>query len=116
MTAALNSPPEFPMAVNLLEQAIERARPLLSDRRKSTNQRVRILWAAAKRARDLGSSDVVHAAFGALAVQTNLIDSRGWWTGTDVRPSVRRYGLDDVDHVITWALRGWNPFEQGSLK
>jgi hypothetical protein len=47
----------------------------------------------------------------ALAIETNLIDQRGNWTGSDVRESARPYGRQDVAHVITWALRGWNPFE-----
>jgi len=101
-------------AVDLLMYAIERARPLLAD--GSSKQRIRILWSAAKQARALGASDVVHAAFMALAIETNLINARGYWTGADVRESVRPYGAEDVAHVITWALRGWNPFETGPLK
>jgi hypothetical protein len=114
MTAAalaLNGPPEWPIAVDLLAAAIEQARPLVvADRRKSTKARVRILWAAVVAARDLAASDRVHGSFGALSVQVGLINHRGWWTGADVRPSVRRYGLEDVDHVIMWALRGMDPF------
>jgi hypothetical protein len=120
MTAAarafFNSPPEYlasapPIAIDLLGEAIERVRPLLADRRKSTKARVRILWAAVMAARDLGASDRVHGGFGALTVQTGLIDHRGRWTGKDVRPSQRRYGIEDVDHVIMWAMRGMDPFE-----
>jgi hypothetical protein len=102
-------------AIDLLSQAIERARPLVADASRPTKERIRILWAAAKAARDCGASDVVHDAFVQLAVETNLIDEKGWWTGEDVRPSVRRYGREDVEHTIRWALRGWNPFETGPL-
>jgi hypothetical protein len=115
LAVRFDSPPEYidhapPIAVDLLAATIEQVRPLLLDRRKSTKQRVRILWAAVVAARDLGASDRVHGGFGALAVQTNLINHRGWWTGNDVRPSVRRFGIDDIDHGIMWGLRGWDPF------
>jgi hypothetical protein len=102
-------------AVDLLMQTIECARPALLDKSKPTKERVRILWSAAKRARDLGSDDVVSAEFLRLAIETNLIDSNGRWTGDDVRKSVIRYGREDVEHVICWALRGWSPFEKGPL-
>jgi hypothetical protein len=99
-----------------LAQVIELIRPMVADTNKPTKERIRILWAAAKKARDLGASDVVHGAFMALAVEANLIDQRGYWTATDVRKSVLRFGAKDVAHVITWAMRGWNPFEKGPLK
>jgi hypothetical protein len=100
-------------AVDLLIQTIECVRPALLDKNKPTKECIRILWSAVKRARDLGSNDVVSAEFIRLAIETNLIDSNGRWTGDDVRKSVRRYGHEDVEHVIRWALRGWNPFEKG---
>jgi hypothetical protein len=102
--------------VDLLAQAIERTRPLLADITRPPKERIRVLWAAAKMARDLGAWDVVHDAFMQLAVEVHLIDSNGWWTGEDVRESVRRYGAEDVAHAIRWALRGWNPFEEGALE
>jgi hypothetical protein len=104
------------LPVDLLAQAIEHARPLVADRSRSTKQRIKLLWAAAKMARDLGAWDVVHDAFMQLAVEVHLIDSNGGWTGEDVRESVRRYGAEDVAHAIRWALRGWNPFEEGALE
>jgi hypothetical protein len=97
-----------PVAVNLLDQVIENVRPLLVDGRP-TKERIRILWAAAKKARDLAAADVIHDVFMALAVETSLIDKNGRWTGDDVRDGV------DVAHVIVWALRGWNPFQKGRL-
>ena len=101
-------------AVDLLADAIEHTRPLLTEL-LPTKKRIRILWAAAKQSRDLAASDVVHGAFMALAIETTLIDRRGFWTGNDFRESVRRFGAEDVAHVISWALRGWNPFEKGPL-
>ncbi len=101
-------------SADLLTTLMERVRPMLMG--GPTKQRIRILWAATKQARNLGAGDVVHDAFVALAIETALIDGRSRWTGTDVRESVRRYGREDVTHVITWALRGWNPFETGPLQ
>jgi hypothetical protein len=88
----------------------------VADKTKTTKQRIHLLWAAAKKSRDLGAYDVVSDAFMALAVETNLIDERGRWTGEDVRKSERRFGAEDVAHVVNWALRGMNPFEKGPLK
>jgi hypothetical protein len=105
-----------PLTVDLLTNAIEHVRPMLADESRPTKQRIRILWATAKKARDLGASDVVKVVFIALAVETSLIDSNGRWTGADVRESLRRLGAEDVAHAITWALRGWNPFEKGPLQ
>jgi hypothetical protein len=99
-----------------LAQAIERTRPLLTVGARTTPERIRVLWAAAKRSRDLGAGEVVHDAFMHLAVDGGLIDKRGRWTGTDVRESVRRFGAQDVSHAINWAMRGWNPFDKGPLK
>ena len=96
-------------AVDLLAQAISRIRPMLAA--GTTKHRIRLLWAAANAARNLGAWDVLHDAFMGLAVEVNLIDGNGWWTGDDVRRSVRRFGAEDVSHAITWALRGWTPFE-----
>jgi hypothetical protein len=100
--------------VDLLTKAIEHVRPLLAT--GTTKQRAHILWAVAKRASDLGAGDVVADSFMALAVALNLIDSRGHWTGDDVRKSVRPHGAEDIRHIISWALNGLNPFEQGELK
>ena len=101
---------------DLFAQTVEGARPLLADSSLPTKTRIRLLWATAKKARRFGAADVVFDAFTALAVETGLINKRGHWTGTDVRDYVRWHGAEDVAHVITWALRGWNPFEAGPLK
>ena len=95
---------------DLLTQAIECVRPALMES-KSTKSRIRILWAACKKARDLGAIDVVTDDFIRLAVEVNFIDQRGRWTGEDVRDYVRRYGRDDVEHVLRYAFLGLNPFE-----
>jgi hypothetical protein len=96
-------------------QIIEKTRPMLAETRP-TKERIRILWGAAKAARKLGVTAEINKAFIALAVEVNLIDKHGRWTGSDVREGVRRHGAEDVAHVIAWALRGWNPFEEGPLK
>jgi hypothetical protein len=113
---AFNSPPEYldsapSIAIDLLGEAIEQVRPLLADRRRSTKARVRILWAAVMAARDLGAWDRVLGGFGALTVQTGLIDHRGRWTGQDVRACYRHLGIEQIDHVICWAMRGMDPFD-----
>jgi hypothetical protein len=101
---------------NLLTKAIDLAREQIEAiPPPTTKKRIHILWAAAKHARELDESKTIHDAFMALAVEVNLIDRRGYWTGENVRPSIRRYGREDVSHAITWALRGWNPFEKGPL-
>jgi hypothetical protein len=99
-----------------LDFVVDSLGPILSDRSRPTKERIELLWAAAKRARDLASSDVVRETFMNLAIEANLIDRSGRWTGTDVRESVRRYGSDDVSHAIQWALRGLNPFGTGPLE
>jgi len=99
-----------------LDQIIDTVRPMVADATRSTKERIRMLWAAAKASRVCGASDVIHRAFMNLGVETSLIDKRGRWTGNDVRADIRRHGNEDVSHVIAWALRGWNPFETGPLK
>ena len=83
---------------------------------RSTKERTKLLWPAAKTGRDLGSSDVVTDRFIALAIETNLIDARGRCNGEDVGESLRTCGAEDVAHAISWALRGQHPFEKGPLK
>jgi hypothetical protein len=96
--------------VDLLEDAIARARPMLLE--GTTKARVRILWAAARAARKFGAEDVVRAAFLALAIEVGLIDARGWWIPKDVRPDIRRHGRQDIEHLLAWAARNRNPFER----
>lgn len=105
-----------PPAIDILQGLIDRARSMLSEPGRSTNERIRILWAAAKNARDAGAADVVCEAFVLLAVEVNLIDRNGRWTGNDVREDRRPFGAEDVKHVISWAWRGMNPFQTGPLK
>jgi hypothetical protein len=50
-----------------------------------------------------------------LAIDTGLIDRRGRWTSADIADHRRGYGREDVAHVISWALRGMNPFMTGPL-
>ena len=88
---------------------------MLANAARPTKERIRLLWAAAKTARDLAATDVVADTFIELAVETKLIDAKECWTGSDVAEHRRSYGRQDVAHVITWGLRGWNLFEQGTL-
>jgi hypothetical protein len=99
-----------PAAVDQLEQAIESVRPLLGE--GTTKARVRVLWAAARAARNLGAEDVVRNAFMQLAIEVGLIDERGWWLPKDVRPDIRRHGRQDINHLLAWAARNKNPFER----
>jgi hypothetical protein len=90
-----------PLAVDLLAQAIELARPHL-DRSVAIVPRVRLFWAAVVAARDLGTSDVVQEEFTQLARDTGLTADLG------------RHGEEDVEHVVRWGLLNRNPF--GRLK
>src|SRR5262245_10430150 len=69
------------------------------------NVGIRVLWAGAKMAREVGAVGTIHRAFMQLVIDTDLIDGRGRWIGADVAEHVRRYGAEDVAHVIRWALR-----------
>lgn len=109
-SATITAPDVLTKGIDQARERIEAIPP------PATKKRVHILWAAAKQARELGASKAVHDAFMALAINVNLIDRHSRWTGADVRESRRRNGAEDVSHAITWALRGWNPFEKGSLK
>jgi hypothetical protein len=88
---------------DLLSQMIERLRPLLH-RGAPVKQRITIFWSFVIESRHLGASDVVAEEFRALACDTGLISDLG------------RHGAEDVEHVISWGLRNFNPFESGSLQ
>jgi len=98
------------VAIDLLAQAIESVRPLLLT--GSTKTRIRVLWTAARNARELAVEDQIKREFLQLAIEVGLIDKRGYWLGNDVRLDQRRHGRTDVEHVIRWALRDWYPFER----
>jgi hypothetical protein len=112
----MSAPVKNPPAVDYLQQVIDNARSQITDQRATTKQRVQALWGYAKHSRELAASDVLHDAFMELAVEAGLIDANGWWLPKDVRASIRRYGREDIEHVILWALRGQNPFEKGPLR
>ena len=84
-----------------LEAVIEHLRPRL-DRALPIKARIRCWWAAAKAARSIAEPSAIETAFMALARDTSLI--------------IGRHGTEDAGHVLSWALRGWNPFEVGPLK
>jgi hypothetical protein len=73
------------------------------DRRTPVTRRIRHLWATAKACRDLGPAHAVKAKFIKLANESGDVEDLG------------RHGREDTDHVLTWALRGWNPFDKGPL-
>src|SRR5262249_16065006 len=103
-------------ALMTLEQIIEGIRPMIANGSRPTKERIRVFWAGAKIAREVGAVDAIHRAFMQLAIDTDLIDGRGRWTGADVADHVRGCGAEDIAHVIRWALRGWNPFEKWPLQ
>ena len=88
-----------------LDDAIANAQPLLTNGAPA-KARIRILWAAAKKARRDVPAGEIMAAFMALAVATGLIDATRNWGAEKIRESRRRYGGEDVAHVLRWALRG----------
>jgi hypothetical protein len=112
----MNAPVRNPPAVDFLQQVIDNARPQVADRSATTKERLQVLWAYCKHSRGLAAADVLHDAFMALAIEAGLIGADGWWLPTDVRASIRRHGREDIEHVITWALLGQNPFETGPLQ
>jgi hypothetical protein len=112
----MNAPVQNPPAVNFLQQVIENARPQVADQTAPTKERVETLWAYAKHSRGLAARDVLHDAFMRLAIEAGLIGADGWWLPRDVRASICRHGREDIEHVISWALLGQNPFETGPLQ
>jgi hypothetical protein len=76
---------------DLLSEAVADVRPLLADGSLSTKERIRLLWAAAKNASELASTDVFQDTFMALAVEVGLIDARSCWTGSAVAEHARRH-------------------------
>jgi hypothetical protein len=104
----MNAPVTSPLAVDLLNQAIERVRPFLS-RREPLKTRVCVLWAATKNARGFAAADVLASEFLQLARDTGLV--------ADLDDPVRGLsGHDTVWHVVSWACLGINPFETGPLQ
>jgi hypothetical protein len=89
------------------------ARELLAQ--GTSKQRVRRLWAVAKFAAGSAGAKRLSETLLQLAADTNLINCDGQWTGADIAIHHRAYGREDLEHVIRWAARGWNPFESGSL-
>ena len=112
MTALVQNPP----AADFLRQVIDYARPQVADQSTPTKERVETLWAYAKHSRGVAAPDVLHDAFMQLALDAGLIGADGAWLPRDVRDSVRRHGREDIEHVISWALLGQNPFETGPLQ
>jgi hypothetical protein len=87
-------------SIDLLTQAIAAARPLISDRNRSIQNRLVLFWIFAKAARDFAALDVFETEFHRLADESGLT------------AAISRHA--DLQHVISWAWRGWNPFPKGS--
>lgn len=85
----------------LLSVAAAYVRPRLM-RDGSAGDRLRILWAGVKAARDLGAVDVVEDEFLALARVAGLVIHD---------PARGQFGEETVRHVIRWAMLGMNPFQ-----
>jgi hypothetical protein len=84
------------VALAFLEQNLDRRVPVV--------RRIQGFWATAKASRGLGSDEVLAAKFVKLAEQSGLVADLG------------RHGRADVEHVLSGALKGWNPFAKGPLK
>jgi hypothetical protein len=88
-----------PASVDLLGQAVEKARALLSNRTIPVGDRLITFWAVAKVARDFAAWDVHDSELLRLARETGLAADLG------------RHAVDeDLRHVISWAWHGTNPF------
>lgn len=97
MNAPFPTPPE-----TLMVSVLRDLRPGL-DRQLPLKARCRTFWAAVKNSRGLALGDVLTAGFFELARNTGLM--------ADLRP----HGEETVRHLISWGLRGMNPFETGPL-
>jgi hypothetical protein len=100
VAAELDDPPA---PVDLLAEAIERGRPMVSDRARPIADRLLVFWAVAKHAAGFAAWDVHESEFLRFARETGLARDLG------------RYADEDVRHVIDWARRGLNPFATGPL-
>jgi hypothetical protein len=76
----------------------------ISNRSVPLKIHLRLFWAYAKAARDLGASDVVEVEFLELARNTGLAADLG------------RHADEELRHVLRWAARGLNPFETRAVK
>ncbi len=99
----MNAPCPPPPAVDLFAQAIEAARTLISNRNLPLQTRLALFWTCAKASRDLAALDVFETEFHRIADESGLTAAIG------------RHAREDLQHVIRWAWRGWNPFPKGPL-
>jgi hypothetical protein len=83
-------------ALTYLEQNLDRKLPVV--------RRIQGFWATAKASRSLGSDEVLVTEFMKLALRSGLVSDLG------------RHGREDAEHVLSWALKGWNPFAKAPLK
>jgi hypothetical protein len=96
MNAPFTLPPADLLAL------LDDLRPRL-DRQLPLKARCRTFWAALKKSRGLAPGDVLTSSFLKLARDSGL--------SADLHP----HGKETVRHLISWGLRGMNPFETGPL-
>jgi hypothetical protein len=94
-------------------QIITVARELVAQ--GTTKERVQALWAIAKYSAGSAAADHLSKTLLQVAVDTNLINCDGQWTGADIAIHRRAFGREDVAHILCWGVRGLNPFESGTL-
>jgi hypothetical protein len=94
MNAPVTAPPVI-LAINELRPGLDRQIPLKA--------RCHTFWSAVKNSRGLASGDVLTSKFFKLARNSGLL--------ADLAP----HGEETVRHLISWGLRGMNPFEKGPL-
>ena len=70
---------------------------------RSPKERLRLLWQAAKAAGGKADDVELHRQFLALATKSGLVASLG------------RHGRADVEHVVTWGLKGRDPWGAGEF-
>ena len=88
---------------DLLSQVIDKLRPHLA-RDIHVKDRLFTFWSFVLESRHLGASDVVEEDFRGVAHDCGLIADLG------------RNGAENLEHVLQWGLRGFNPFEKGPLQ
>jgi hypothetical protein len=89
-------------ALPLLDRVIDELRLLLG-RDSSIKERLLTFWSVLVESRDLGSSDAIADEFRNVAKKSGLTDDLG------------KHGVEDIEHIISWGFRGFNPFEKGAL-
>jgi hypothetical protein len=83
-------------AVSLLNQAVDLTRQQMHEA-ATPQAKMRALWAGTRNARGFGAGDSVAEGFIAL--------------GMEFQKQLGRHAAEHVQHVVSWACRDMNPFE-----